>query len=112
MSDAPAESEEVQKIRYSIKFPNSLIKGDEDLFITIYQEIYRKIEVIITNNKAGRIISKPNPSKPNPDGKIKNDIFFEVDKEYKYFFLSQLMLLKMKYIEYGMFFFEIKPKPK
>lgn len=104
MSDAPAESEEVQKIRYSINFPNSLIEGDEDLFITIYQEILHYIEEIIVSAE-GEIINRVKPPRYH-----NYTIIFEVDKEYKYFFLSQLMLLKMKYIEYGMFFFEKKPK--
>jgi len=105
MSYAPAEREEVQKIRYSINFPDSLIKSNKSLFITIYQEILYYIEKIIINTKAGEIINRVKPTRYH-----NYTIKFEVDKEYKYFFLSQLNLLKMKYMEYGIFFFEIKPK--
>lgn len=74
------------QVQYEISFPRSL--QNDPIFSRILQKINEELE-------REQIISNPK----------RYTITCSVNKNDEYFFLSQLQLLKMKYIEYGIYWF-------
>jgi hypothetical protein len=83
-------------VQYRIEFPNSL-KQKQDIISDVYARFFDELQ-----DKNINIIVKENTKY----------YYFEceVDDSDRYYFLSKLNLLKMKYIEYGMYFYEKKQK--
>ena len=75
-----------EQVKYEISFPRSL--QNDPIFPSILQKINEELE-------REQIISNPK----------RYTITCSVNKNDEYFFLSQLQLLKMKYIEYGIYWF-------
>lgn len=75
------------QVQYEISFPRSL--QNQATFHDVYQKIMEELEGAPTNNYYTSITCLVNTSD-------------------EYFFLSQLQLLKIKYIEYGIFWFKKK----
>lgn len=75
------------QVQYKIDFPNSL-KQKEDIISDVYDRFSYELQGINVTNRNEKYY------------------FFEceVDDSDRYYFLSKLNLLKMKYIEYGMYF--------
>jgi len=91
-------SSAVQEIQYNISFPMSL-QNDKETFYQAYQDIIQELEDIEDKGIININTNKNIP--PERYGFIK----CTVDKSNNYFFLSQLQLLKIKYIQYGIYWF-------
>ena len=76
------------QVQYEISFPRSL-QNNQEIFPDIYQEIMEELQqaAIINISPANR----------------NSSIMCTVNTKDQYFFLSQLQLLKIKYIKYGIY---------
>jgi len=91
-----------EQVEYKIDFPQSLYNNRKDYDRT-KKDIMEYIQTSGIFNKNQYYTT--NPRGPGP-------IYFYPDESNKYYLLSYLQLLKVKYIHYGIFYFVPKPKPE
>lgn len=84
-----------EQVKYQIGFPRSL-QNNNDQLTKAKELIARELQLVAQNNQEIVIDIPRNAKYP---------ITCSVNKNDEYFFLSQLQLLKMKYIEYGIYWF-------